>query len=79
MKIRTYIKTENPTLWQGFCQIKSELLHLNDQAITGLHADSWFFYKSMWPLFFALNGYRRRLDPGQPFLSNHGLSERIAW
>lgn len=49
MKIRTYIKTENPTLWQGFCQIKSELLHLNDQAITGLHADSWFFYKSMWP------------------------------
>ena len=26
MKIRTYIKTENPTLWQGMCQIKSELL-----------------------------------------------------
>ena len=29
MKIRTYIKTENPTLWQGLCQIKSELLQVN--------------------------------------------------
>ena len=26
MKIRTYIKTENSTFWQGLCQIKSELL-----------------------------------------------------